>query len=225
MTEISVPFLANDDVDGPSDLGVARRLALASDVRRRKVERLLHDGVQQHMALLGLRLSMLRKIIDTQPESAAAMCDELRNEIQQALRDLRTVAHLIYPAVLENEGLAPALQQAADRLGVEVETTMGRGKLPESIASAFYFCCLEVFDAAVVRSGPDARVRVDVTIDGGWAFIEIVAPVGSLGIDANSPEGGVQHIADRMVALGGACRVTNDPDAGTTISGRVPLEP
>lgn len=210
--------------DAPEAADAARRLAAASDERRRAVERLLHDGVQQHMALLGLKLSMLQKRITTDPDAAVAACDELREEIQGALRELRAVAHLIYPAILENEGLGSALRQAADRLGVRARVDVAADlRLPSSLSAAFYFCALEALDNAARHAGSDASVAVRVAAEGDHAVFE-VSDDGQ-GFDVPSPHGssGLQYVTDRVEALGGVLEIVSSTGQGTRVRGTVPL--
>jgi signal transduction histidine kinase len=205
------------------DLAIARRMGTASDDRRRAVERILHDGVQQHMALMGLRLSILQRRINTAPDEATKICEELRSELADALAELRAVAHLIYPAILENEGLGAALDNAAARIGVHTVIDIHDEQLPIDIRQAFYFCCLEAIDNAGKHGAPGVSVSVRVGVEDGRARFEVVDNGSGFAVDSARVFAGLQHIKDRVEALGGAFDLTSTPE-GTRVAGTVPLD-
>jgi signal transduction histidine kinase len=205
--------------------GVSRRLAAASDERRRSIERVLHDGVQQHLALLGLKLSMLQKLIDTDAAAAEAMCAELHQEHQEVLRELRVVAHLIYPAILDNEGLAAALRHAGARLGIQTSIeVVQEAPLPEGVSAAFYFCCLEALDNVARHAGPDVHVVVRARITASTAMFEVTDDGSGFHPDELTEVSGLQHIADRIEALDGTLSVDSS-ERGTRVRAEVPHRP
>jgi signal transduction histidine kinase len=198
------------------------RIVAASDAARRRVERDLHDGAQQHLVLLQLKLGQMAQAVAADPK-AAAMADELRADLTRALRDLRELAHGLYPALLENEGLPGALNEAADRAAIPAEVqSNGTGRYPPEIEAAVYFCCLEALQNAAKHAGPDAVVKVTLSrSDAGLEFS--VADTGP-GFDVAQENGshGLQNMRDRIGALGGALEITSVPGQGTTVSGTVP---
>jgi len=130
-----------DSVIGP--VRSRARVVTAADVERRRMERDLHDGAQQQLVLLGLKLGMVGRLIAENSTAAAAMRDELRADLNQALTQLRDLAHGIYPAVLENEGLPAALGDAARRAAIATELRcQDAGRYPPEVEAAVYFCCL-----------------------------------------------------------------------------------
>jgi signal transduction histidine kinase len=202
---------------------VSRRLAAASDERRRGIERILHDGVQQHLALLGLKLSMLKKLINTDTAAAEAMCAELHREHQEVLRELRSVTHLIYPAILDNEGLAAALRHAAARLGIRTSIEVDQeAALPAGFNAAFYFCCLEALDNVARHAGPDVHVVVRARTTSSEATFEVVDDGAGFRPEALLEPSGLQHIADRIEALDGRLEVDSS-EKGTRVRATVPL--
>jgi signal transduction histidine kinase len=203
------------------DHAIARRMGTASDSRRRTVERILHDGVQQHLALVGLRLSILQRRIATDPVEATRICEELRAELAEALAELRAVAHLIYPAILENEGLGAALDNAAARLGVRTIIDIQEERLPIDIRQAFYFCCLEAIENAGKYGGPGISVTVTVDVADGAARFEVVDDGGGF-VESATVFAGLQHVKDRTEAFGGTFELTSTPQ-GTRVAGTVPL--
>lgn len=203
--------------DDPQAVG--RRIAAASDERRRHVERVLHDGVQQHLALLGLKLSMLQKQIRSDPETAEELCSELRQEIQNALAELRNVALLVYPALLDNEGLSAALRRAAARFPVPVTVEVHEvAETPPELVAPLYFCVIESIELVA----PYARepMAVHVVAEEETIRLELTAPVAE--VSAEVLVQGMGHIIDRVTALGGT--VDLEPARhGVTITGTVPM--
>ena len=201
------------------------RIVAASDESRRRVERDLHDGAQQYLVLLQLRLGQARRIIETDPHKAATTIDEATEELAHALAELRDLAHGIYPAVLESDGLPSALKAAAERssMPVTVESD-GIGRYALEMEAAIYFCCMEALQNAAKHAGEGAKATVRLSEAGGRVQFE-VADDGR-GYDAASigPSSGLQNMADRIGALGGALQIDSTPGAGTTVRGAVPKE-
>lgn len=198
-------------------------MGAASDARRRAVERILHDGVQQHLALMGLRLSILQRRIDTAPSEATRICEELRSELAEALAELRAVAHLIYPAILENEGLGAALDNAATRIGVHTSVDSTDDELPIDVKQAFYFCCLEAIDNAGRHGGAGVSVQVRVLVENGIARFEVTDDGTGFSPETATVYAGLQHVKDRVEALGGEFALRSTA-AGTCVAGTVPLD-
>lgn len=182
---------------------------------------MLHDGVQQHLALMGLRLSLLQRRIGTDPAAAIEICTELREELGVALDELRSVAHLIYPAILENEGLGAAIENAATRLRVHAVIDVTDTDIPSDVRQAFYFCCLEALDNAGHHGGEGVTVAVKAGADDGTAWFEVVDD-GHGFARGTRPEAGLQHVKDRVEALEGRFELSSTPH-GTRVAGVVPL--
>jgi signal transduction histidine kinase len=213
---------AADTSDSPWE--VARRLAAASDERRRAVERVMHDGVQQHLALLGLKLSIVQKRIGSDPGAAADLCREVHDELQWALSELRSVAHQIYPAVLENEGVGAALLGASRRLGATVDLTGADAvDVPTELRAPVYFCCLEALEVLTRLGASSAGVRVVIREEDDAYTFEVEA-TGTGGAEAEQGLA-LQHIADRLSALGGRFALWSGTSGGTTVRGAVPVGP
>lgn len=203
------------------------RIASASDARRRKAERDMHDGVQQHLALVGLKLSILRGLINDNPAAAEELCGELAENLQGALRELRTLAHWIYPAVLENEGLVAALRDDADRVAIATRLELGTlRRYPREIEAAAYFCCLEALRNAAQHAGAGAEAVIRVAEEQGALAFEVAddgdgfEPDAAVAADLRS---GLQHITDRIDALGGSLEISSNVGRGTRVHGTIPL--
>jgi signal transduction histidine kinase len=201
------------------------RIASASDARRRKAERDMHDGVQQHLALIGLKLSILRGLIRDNKSAADELCGELAENLQNALRELRTLAHWIYPAVLENDGLVAALRDDADRVAIDTRLELGSlRRYPREIEAAAYFCCLEALRNAAQHAGTGAGAVIRVAEAQGELAFEVADNGGGFEPDAAADlRSGLQHITDRIDALGGTLEISSAPGHGTRVHGTIPL--
>lgn len=201
------------------------RVVAAADIERRRMERDLHDGAQQQLVLLGLKLAMAQRLIDRDAAEATAMHSELRADLDKALSELRDLAHGIYPAVLENEGLPAALGEAVERAAIPAELRCDRaGRYPPELEAAIYFCCLEALQNAAKHAGQGARVTVDLA-ERDRSLVFVVADDG-LGYDTTAGLAGVgvQNMTDRIGALGGELTTESTPGSGTTILGRIALK-
>ncbi|HEX2738201.1 MAG TPA: histidine kinase, partial [Acidimicrobiia bacterium] len=148
------------------------RIVEATDTERRRIERDLHDGAQQHLVALAVGVRLARQIADTDPEQAKAMLDQLGADLQEAVQELRNLAHGIYPPLLMDRGLPDALRAAAGRaaLSTEVEAD-GIGRYPQAVEAAVYFCCLEALQNAGKHAGEHAHATVTVReVEGALVF-------------------------------------------------------
>jgi signal transduction histidine kinase len=201
-----------------------QRLVAAQDQERRRLERNIHDGAQQQLVALSVKLRLAENLARKDPDKAAEMMAQVRTETQQALDDLRDLARGIYPPLLADKGLAAALESQARKavLPVAVESD-SVGRYPQETEAAAYFCVLEALQniskyagasAAVVRlSEEDGELLFTVT-DDGRGFDPATTPRGS----------GLQNMADRLDALGGRFEVVSRPNEGTTVTGRIPVQ-
>jgi signal transduction histidine kinase len=200
-----------------------QRLVTAQDEERRKLERNLHDGAQQRIIALSLKLGLVQRLIGQDPEKASSMAADLQREAGDALEDLRDLARGIYPPLLADQGLIAALESQSRRSAVPVLLEGdGIGRYPREIESAVYFSCLEALQnvakyarasTVVVRlKDGDGRLRFEVRDDG----VGFEAAATSYGT-------GLQGIADRLSAVGGDLRVRSTPGAGTSVTGELPL--
>jgi signal transduction histidine kinase len=193
---------------------------LAADADRRRIERDLHDGPQQHLVALAVNLQLARRLADADPGGAKALLDEMARHVQQALDETGALAHRIYPPLLEAGGLAPALRAAAASAGIptHIEVTAGARYAPE-VAGAVYFCCLEVLELA----GDGARATVTVREEAGALAFEVVEDGARSTAAAARSEAGLERLRDRVDALGGRLTILSEPGHGIRVSGSLPL--
>ena len=200
------------------------RIVAASDEARRNVERDLHDGAQQYLVLLELELGLLTKTVADDPEASAQVA-RIRANLARALAELRDLAHGIYPAVLESDGLPGALQAAADRSSMPVTVDSdGVGRYAQELEAAVYFCCLEALQNAAKHAGDGATVSVQLGQVDGHVHFEVGDDGRGYDSTAVGPSAGLQNMADRIGALGGELEIDSIPGAGTKVRGAVPIE-
>jgi signal transduction histidine kinase len=201
------------------------RIVAASDESRRRVERDLHDGAQQYLVLLELKLGLLAKAATDDPEAVPGLVSEMRTDLGQALAELRDLAHGIYPAVLESDGLPGALVAAAERSSIPVTIDAdGVGRYAQELEAAIYFCCLEALQNAAKHAGDGAKVSVRLSQVDGQVRFEVGDDGSGYDTTAMGPSAGLQNMADRIGALGGELHIESTPGAGTTVRGAVPVE-
>jgi signal transduction histidine kinase len=197
------------------------RIVAAADDARRRIERDLHDGAQQRLVTLRLQLSLARRRMATDPEAAAAMIDDVGEELRLALAELRELARGIHPATLSERGLRPAVEALASRcpLPVEVEG-LPIARFAAGVEAAAYFTISEALtNVAKYAAAGYATVRGAIERD---ALVVEVHDDGCGGADAAGGSG-LTGLADRVRAQGGTLSVISPAGAGTTVRAVIPL--
>jgi signal transduction histidine kinase len=196
-----------------------RRLVAARDEERRRIERNIHDGAQQQLVALSVQARLVRQLAGRDPEKADGMISVIEAQLQTALEDLRDLARGIYPPLLADKGLGPALEAQARRSPVPVTVeTNGVGRFPQEIEAAVYFACLEALqNIAKYAEATSARVTV-ARVNGDLTF-EVSDDGRGFDPDRTRYGTGLQGIADRLAALDGRLEVRSRPGAGTRIAG------
>lgn len=201
------------------------RIVEAGDAQRRRIERDLHDGAQQHLVALAVNVRLARQLADRDPEQAKVMLDDLGSELQEAVQELRSLAHGIYPPLLAERGLPDALSAAANRAALPTSVNAEAvGRYSQLLEAAVYFCCLEALQNAGKHAGEGSEATITLKEEEGALLFE-VADDGA-GFDMSSGAGhghGFVNMADRVGAIGGTLTVHSSPGKGTQISARIPL--
>lgn len=189
------------------------RLARAADADRRRLERDLHEGVQQDLIALAVNLQLASRLADTDSVAAKALLAEMSRDVQQAVAATVRLAQRIYPPVLEAGGLAAALRAAAADMGIRVTLDVSAaGTYPPEVAGAIYWSCLE----ALEHAGTGTRATVSVREEDGAVTFEVAA-------DGSTAPAGLERLRDRVEALGGRLAIRTGPGRGTRVFGALPL--
>jgi signal transduction histidine kinase len=205
------------------DLRASRqRLVAAQDEERRRLERNLHDGAQQNLVALKVKLGLAEAFAEKDPARAKQLVGELKSDADEALETLRDLARGIYPPLLADKGLAAALESQARKAAVPVEIQAeGIGRYPQDIEAAVYFCVLEALQNVQKYAGAQsAEVKLNVS-ESGLTFE--VTDDGQ-GFDGASVKrgAGLTNMTDRIDALGGQLEFSSTPGRGTRVRGSLP---
>jgi signal transduction histidine kinase len=200
-----------------------KRLVAAQDDERRRLERNIHDGAQQQLVALTVKLRLADTLIERDPSRAREMLDQLRSDTNDALEDLRDLARGIYPPLLADKGLLSALEGQARKASFPVEVkSQGLDRYPQEIEAAAYFSCLEALQNVAKYAQASRAV---VTLSDGHGRLRFEVADDGLGFDPSDVGygTGLQGIADRLGALAGTLTVTSSVGNGTTVAGTIPV--
>jgi signal transduction histidine kinase len=201
------------------------RIQASADEERRRVERDLHDGAQQRLVALRIKLELAAERIDGSDRRSAQLIRELGGDVDGALDEIRSLARGIFPSPLADRGLVEALRSAALQavLPTTVHARNTSERYPRAIESAAYFCCLEAMQNAskhalrarsiVIELSDNGLLQFEVRDDGeGFATESVEAGVG------------LTSMHDRLAAVGGELHIVSSPGRGTRVIGRIPLD-
>jgi signal transduction histidine kinase len=199
-----------------------KRIVQAQDHERRRLERNIHDGAQQQLVALSVKLRLADGLVERDPAQARALLAQIGDDTQTTLEDLRDLARGIYPPLLADRGLPAALEAQARKVDVPVRVRAdGVGRFDQEVEAAVYFSCLEALQnvakyaeassVAIVLARTDGALTFSVT-DDGRGFDPSAVSTGT----------GLRGIADRLRALDGGLEIESAPGRGTTIAGRIP---
>jgi signal transduction histidine kinase len=200
-----------------------RRIVSAQDERARRLERDIHDGAQQQLVALGVKIRLLEMLVERDPDRARELVEQLQSDATGALENLRDLARGIYPPLLADKGLAAALEAQSRKVTFPVLIEPdGVGRYPQEVESTVYFCVLEALQNVGKYANANAVTVRLREVDGQLAF-EITDD--GVGFDpASVGRGtGLGGMADRVEAVGGSFELRSAPGEGTTIRGRVPV--
>jgi signal transduction histidine kinase len=198
-----------------------QRLVAVQDEERRRLERDLHDGAQQDLVALRMKLGLAGALARAENSEVAPVLDELQGDLGEALDSLRALARGVYPPLLEAEGLRPALAARARPLPFTVDIRCDSRRYPRELEGAVYFCCSEALQN-VVKHAAAARVTIRIWTEPGSLRFEVKDDGRGAGRSELSKGSGLQHIRDRLEALGGCLELDPAPGAGISVRGCLP---
>ena len=198
------------------------RIAEAADAAVRQIERDLHDGAQQRLGAVLVRLEIVRNLLESEPKEAAEVLQRTQRELEDGLRELRELTRGIRPAILRERGLEAAIRALAIRAPIEVELLVDEvGQLPTAVDSTIYFVTAEALSNVARHSGAS-----HATVSLKRLPHEIAATIRDDGHGAIDERrgSGITGLRDRVEAAGGTFSASSTPGEGSVISARLPLE-
>lgn len=217
----------NDELMGKVDqLRASRqRLVEAQDGERRRIERDIHDGAQQHLVAIKIKLGLVEDLAMKDPTSVLAAVEELKTDADAALQTLRDLARGIYPPLLADQGLDAALKAQARNATVPVSIEIdGVGRLAPEVEGAVYFCCLEALQN-VQKHAHATTATVRLWKEAGQLNFEVSDDGDGFDVGHTRRGAGFTNMKDRLEALGGSMKVTSEPERGARLTGTLSLEP
>ena len=200
-----------------------QRIVAAQDARAKQLERNIHDGAQQQLVALAVKLRLARGLVRADPDRAESMLVDLQDVARSSLEDLRDLARGIYPPLLADAGLVEALTAQARKSSVpaEVEAT-GVSRYGQEVESAVYFACLEALQNVAKYAGA-GRVRIELRSDDGRLTFSVIDDGFGFDTGGATLGTGLQGIADRIEAVGGTFLLRSAPGGGTSVGGSIPV--
>jgi signal transduction histidine kinase len=201
--------------------GSRRRIAEAADIERARIEHDLHDGAQQRLIALRIKLSLTETLVASDPVVGIAQIRALGTEVDEALEELRTLAGGVYPAILTDRGLEVALRSLAQRTPLPMHVAaVGVTRHPIQIESAVYFVCVEALQNAMKHATAATGVWLRLTERSGILSFD-VRDDGPGFTPTDGPQRGFRNMHDRIEAIGGRLTIEATPGRGTRVTGSV----
>ncbi len=208
-----------------ADLAASRRrLVEAADAERQRIEQSLHDGAQQNLVGLRLRLELAIEALREGSQRGIEMLTEIGGQMDEALEEVHGLARGIYPPLLAEHGIGEALRSANRRspwpASLDVDTV---GRYSPDTEVAVYFCCLEALQNIAKHAGPRVGGTVRLWEHGSRLHFEVRDEGIGFAEHRDGSGAGLTNIRDRMAAAGGTARVSSRVGRGTVVSGSVPI--
>jgi signal transduction histidine kinase len=201
------------------------RIVEAQDEERRRIERNIHDGVQQDLASLTGKLRLAINQIAVSPQDATATIADAQDDVRRTLADVRAIAQGIHPAILDDQGIVRAIDARAKRLplavAVEADPALAVRRFERQVEGAAYFVASEAL-ANIVKHADATAVTVQLIADDDWLTVRVSDDGRGVGDEAVRGSG-LTNMADRAAALGGVVTVEANPSGGTIVVVELPL--
>ena len=208
--------------DALRQLAEAReRVIQAGDVARQRLERDLHDGAQQRLTAIQVKLALAQEAAEGQ--DLARQLASIGADAAKAVDELRALARGIYPTVLRDNGLGDALRSMAREAPIAVDVIdEAVGRCAEPVENAIYFCALEAVQNTIKHAGAEASVTLRISRDLGLLRFDFTDDGVGLDTSTRGDGIGMTSMRDRIGAVGGELEVISSPGGGTTVRGAVP---
>jgi signal transduction histidine kinase len=195
------------------------RVVAGADNERRRIERGLHDGVQQHLVALAVNLQLAQELADSDPAALKTLLGEMGQDVRDALESVRAIAQSVYPPLLLDYGVAEALRGAAAGIGIgaRVEAELA-GRYPPEVEATAYFCCVAALQNAAENAGPETEAAVRMWADEDALRFEVALD----GSETEPDEACLTDMHDRLGAVGGRLDISPGPGR-TSLVGTIPL--
>jgi signal transduction histidine kinase len=198
------------------------RILAAADDERRRIERDLHDGGQQRLVALRIRLELAEEVMSQDPGRARSVLHRLGGEVDAALDELRSLAAGVYPSLLSARGLSDALRTAALQSPMPTSVKVdGSDRYPREVETAAYFCCVEALQNVAKHAPGATSVTVFLSRNGDLRFEVRDDGPGFVVDDATGH--GLLNMRDRIAAVGGTLEIRSVLGAGTAVVGTIPV--
>jgi signal transduction histidine kinase len=201
-----------------------KRIARAADLERSRIERDLHDGAQQRLIGLRIKLTLAEELARSDPEAGVLAMHDLGSEVELTLEELRSLAHGVYPSLLSDRGLVDALRSTMAESPLPAQfVTHGVHRQSLEIETAVYFTCLEAVQNAIKHAQGASGLWVSLSQD---AELEFEVRDDGVGFEPRESgfNGGLRNMHDRVEAIGGQLQIVSAPGRGTSVRGTVPLQ-
>jgi len=201
------------------------RIAATADEERRRIEREIHEGAQQRLISLRIRVNLAGRP-DQDPAAATVALRDLAGEVDAAIAEVESLARGTYPYVLTDQGLGAALALMASDAPVSTTVVVESGRrYAADLENAVYFCCLEAVQNASQHAGDPAAVHITVAERDDSLCFDVRDDGGGSDLDTVPAGAGLTNIRDRVAAVGGRLTIETAPGRGTRISAAIPLAP
>jgi signal transduction histidine kinase len=208
-----------------ADIAASRvRLLEMAHAERRRLERDLHDGVQQQLVGLRIKLEMAAEAMKDDPAQGEEVLASVGRQMDEILHEVRSLARGIYPSLLTERGVGEALRAAARSSPVPVEVRGHVGRYSEDVEVAVYFCCLEALQNVAKHAGADATATVVLREAEGHITFHVRDTGAGFSPRTVERGSGLIGLRDRLEAVGGELSVTSRRGRGTSVRGSVPVE-
>jgi signal transduction histidine kinase len=200
------------------------RIAASADEERRRIERDLHDGAQQRLVALRIRIGLAAELLADDRMRGVEMLESLGPDVEAALDEVRALARGVYPAPLVDRGLVEALRAVGTQCPLPVAVIAGHGRrYPPTIESASYFCCLEAMQNAIKHAPGATRVTITVADADGDLRLEVADDGPGFDVRLTNGGAGLLNMRDRARAVGGELTIDSQPGRGTRVVATIPI--